>query len=1576
MRRAGLPPGSTLVVLWSGHAELHEDLRSVSLFARDDAADTASATTVEQVAAAAARSGASQLLLLVDACRSGNTVIDAATVCDRVASSMPDQRGRWIGVIASCQDYERAVDGAFVAKFLELLEHGPRDPILRMRWSSYQAGLRGDDLIDALIKEWDEDRQLPKQISLGDPGLVLANPLYRPGAPDRVVEHLLWAARGAVRGEEGNWFTGRETQLRAIVSWLRAEEPGLCVVTGPSGSGKSALVGRLISLSDPTEREQIRVTGELPAADLDPSKRSIAAHVQARGLTLESCVEILADMLGIPSVNILNEYDILSWARAHVGPPPTIVIDGLDEAGPAAARIVDGLLKDLATTTRLIIATREVPGSGTDPSLLQRLGPPAQQIELAPGERDPDLHPYVIRRVTDRDGAPIAPIMDPQQVADAISTLVVRSAEHAGDGGFLLARVLTSQLIAHPLSTTAGWESQLAPSIEQAFEQDLAAVRPRCRDGAELPDAARNLLTALAYSYGPGFPADDIWPAVAGAVSGTVVYDRLDAFWALDEHGRYVTASSLDGEAVYRIHHRLAESLRTQAEDYPRERIAMVILDMYEAHLDAGRPAAAHPYLWHFAWRHAVDGGPGTIERFTQLADRDTALRPDLARALVYLSVVLGNAGRPVDAVGPAETAVELYQQLAAEVPALHAELAGALGNLGDRLRGVGRLRDAVGFTERAVAIHEQLSIEDGTSAEAAAKVLTALAARYRDLGRFQDAVEPGERAVAIYEALVETNPGHRGDLAHALAILSTAYSRTGRHEESLALAKRALAIREALDDGTPRHRGDLALILDNLAGRHDDTGHSLDAIAAAERASEILQDLSQQNPAYADNLASVSHNLASYYHAAGRHDDAVAAAEDAVATLERLSDTNPGRRSHVASALNNLGNYYDAVGRNRDAIKALERAAELYDGLIEEGAASPDSLARALTNLGARYSHAGRYDEALEAEDRAVRLYDQLVTEDPAYRDELASALNNQAHCAKNVGRAKDAIALAERAADIRRSLPADTPLARRELASVLVTLGSCYGSTGTADPIAPVEEAIAILEPLAAEHPNFRGEHASALSNLALFYVDAGRGEEALKAAQCARTIYEDLAHKSRADRRNLAAALDAVAIAFTEIGQAQEAVEPAESAVAILKELGTESAGDRHDLATALANLSATYHHAGRDRDAVEPAERAVTLLEALAADYSLEVDDLATALDTLSACYARVGQPDTGPARWDAVLANPAIAPAAKGSLLALRHHTPDQRDMEIDSLVKALALAANDGRRTATLHTRLRHVRAEDPARFDARWPGELPEWLLLSNEVLAAFGEWAMVTTTDLAEGRELLRASTEVLLGNQARPALEELELLLGEPGVVAQYLPILERCRAHGIDAAYAQMILVRAVEEWLNVEDLVASERFLEEHATELLTDAALSLVAQLDAFHTAILVLACNGRADEAFRLLRSPETLPSTLARLRREGSPFELSAIGMLAAVRNGTDAERAEGVVHYAIALALIDEGDRAIEELSRMMPAGHDPTDAINVISDAIIHRAEHATELARLIQALTPPASASEDAADRPT
>src|SRR5438128_2260741 len=106
-------------------------------------------------------------------------------------------------------------------------------------------------------------------------------------------------------------------------------------------------------------------------------------------------------------------------------------------------------------------------------------------------------------------------MMEPRLVAEQILHLASGDEE----GAFLLARIITAQLRADPVDTTLpGWETALATSVEAAFDRDLARIEGTSPCGREGPTAARELLRALAWGYGPGLP-DDVWAAFGAALS-------------------------------------------------------------------------------------------------------------------------------------------------------------------------------------------------------------------------------------------------------------------------------------------------------------------------------------------------------------------------------------------------------------------------------------------------------------------------------------------------------------------------------------------------------------------------------------------------------------------------------------------------------------------------------------------------------------------------------------------------------------------------------------------------------------------------------------------------------------------------------------------------------------------------------------------------------------------------------------------------------------------------------------------------------------------------------------------------
>lgn len=575
------PAGGTLILLWAGHAEPGANgLQLVT----SEAVPGWSWISAATLAGRAALSGASQILLVLDTCFSGQAVTEVLAAANRVQDELPAlESGRWMGVVASTQAWDPANDGLFGAHLLRLLRHGPRDARVRLRWSEQNEWVVGDDVIATIVDDWQHPAsQAPTRGTRGRASKALIrNPLWTPEAGDQIVEHLLLAAQGREPTEEGSYFTGRTKVMSRIVSWLAAGQPGVLVVRGPAGCGKSAIVGRVVSLSQPTERQ--RLLEGPPIEPDDPEKESIQAHVHARGLDAKRVVELLDRQL--VRARVLSRHppgdrtpDELERALGRLDVMPAIAIDGLDEAREEAWPIAE-FLRRVAGRVRILVGTRDLPPR-LRPSPLE--APPGPQEGIAVSTRPEDLSligtlaPSVVvdlgaeglraqtatdvRRYVEKRLAGFEATMDADKVAQA----VVAGVASEDEGLFLLARVITAQLRREAVDTSVpGWEGKLSRSLEAAFDRDLASVPSLVRDGLALDHAAAELLEALAWSYGAGFP-DDVWPVFASGLSrSATVYRRDDVFWVLTQAGRYIVESGEDGRAAYRLsHQRLVQHLR------------------------------------------------------------------------------------------------------------------------------------------------------------------------------------------------------------------------------------------------------------------------------------------------------------------------------------------------------------------------------------------------------------------------------------------------------------------------------------------------------------------------------------------------------------------------------------------------------------------------------------------------------------------------------------------------------------------------------------------------------------------------------------------------------------------------------------------------------------------------------------------------------------------------------------------------------------------------------------------------------------------------------------------------------
>ncbi|MFI6232809.1 tetratricopeptide repeat protein, partial [Micromonospora sp. NPDC050784] len=1108
---AGEPSDGPLVLLWAGHGI--GSPTGLRLLASDSGSGLAAGINALDVAAYCASSGSSQLLLILDACFSGEG-LPAVAVATEVMQQLPvDGEHLWVGVLTSCMAVETAQDGLLGERLRALLAHGPESAMLRLRWSVHNQSIRGDDLCDAVIKEWPGQRQTPQFQGSGSAWWMFPNPLFDPGAPEQVVEHLLRAARGGARDDERSWFTGRTTEVNQVVAWVRAGKPGVYVVTGSAGTGKSAITGRVVSLSNPHERARLLTEGR-PWEHDDPGERSIHAHIHARGLSVDQAAELIAGQLvrsGVlpPQATRRNAPELVGQVQREVEAgtaPPVLVVDGVDESRGEAFTLAEELVSRLSRFAVVVVSTRDLPGLGGGPGLVSTLNPDGPGIDLdteqAQERTRRDVVDYVAARL-----AGVDPLMDPALVAELVGAGVAAADWQAGRP-FLLARLVADQLSAVPVDTSSGdWQGRVAVSVEQAFDTDLATISappgPHRAGVSDHVAVARHLLAALSRGYGAGLPEDE-WLTIANAGREPAgAFERDDLSWLLDQLGRYIVQDGEGRTAVYRVAHQsLADHLHPpfrashqQVFDPAAYAIAAALASLYRARLDAGLNAERPIYLWRYFWRHAADAGPDGLHLIRLLAEADQALRPDVAVAGLLVAERFRQWGYRQEAVEPTEEAVAVYRELVANNSAFLPDLAGALNNLGIRYSGVGRRSDAVAPSEEAVTAYRELAAASPAFLPELAAALNNLGNHYSEVGRRPDAVAPTEEAVTAYRELAATNPAFLPNLAGALNNLGNRYSEVGRRSDAVAPTEEAVTVYQELADANPAFLPDLAGALNNLGISYGEVGRRSDAVPPSEAAVTAYRELAATNPAFLPDLAGALNNLGIRYGEVGRRSDAVPPTEEAVTTYRELADANPAFLPDLASALNNLGNRYSGVGRRFDAVAPTEEAVTLRRELAATNSAFLPDLAGALNNLGNRYGEVGRRFDAVAPTEEAVTLRRELAATNPAFLPDLAAALNNLGNRYGEVGRRPDAVAPTEEAVSVYRELAATNPAFLPALASALNNLGISYGELGRPDAIATTEEAVTTYRELVAANPAFLPDLASALNNLGIRYGEVGR-------------------------------------------------------------------------------------------------------------------------------------------------------------------------------------------------------------------------------------------------------------------------------------------------------------------------------------------------------------------------------------------------------------------------------------------------------------------------------------------------
>ncbi|MGX5209272.1 tetratricopeptide repeat protein [Streptomyces violaceus] len=1121
------------LILWSGHGVLADDeLRLVLSDLRPgDHVGTRKVrirrqgVSTEELIGYAVSSEADQILVVVDTCYAGDGVGDGVRTALKHWSeiSLPPGRTKWLGSMASCQRNEPSDgDGPLLRALAAVLREGPRTDEYLSAWSAHNELVSGVELLAALPTRWDAEGQRPARAAVGDERPAFPNPLARPGTAPALVEHLVLAARGVGHREEGWFFSGRQRVLGEIIAWMEAAAPGLFLVTGPAGCGKSAVLGRVATLADPEQRREAERQGALREGDPDPGVRDAQsfAAVHLRGLDATQAAAELAARLGLPEP---RNADALRAELRELPTPPVLVLDGLDEVPAEHTQgVIEELVFPLSRMLPVLVGSRERPfrgrlkeGETLPDALVRHIGDSVTTVDLeAEPDTRQDIAEYVRRRceAAEVDGAGVA-----EALADRAT---------AQDGGFLFARLVTGFLVARlrefeGLRDTEDLLAGLPDSVEAAFEEDLrSGPRLKRDDGTELPSAARDLLTALAWAAGRGMPAGGVWEAVASALGGQgVVYDEGDVDWVLSAYGRYIVEDGAGTQAVYRLYHREFVSHLRRREGPESTAAEVVVLravvDLLKRQAEAGGWERVDPYVRTWLARHAAWAsvpGPGIdVLRDLVVWDRENAL-PHLAEALFEVSVALSGNARHSSAVEFAREATDIYRDLADGDTVYLPDLAGALNNLANHLAETGDRQGALEPAHEAVRHYTQIAHTNPAAyLPNLAGSLNNLAIRLAQTGDRQGALEPAHEAVRIRRQLAHTNPAaYLPDLAMALNNLANHLAETGDRQGALAPGHEAVRHYAQLAHTNPAaYLPNLAGSLNNLAATLSETGDPQGALAPGHEAVRHYTQLAHTNPAaYLPDLAGSLNNLAIRLAETGDRQGALEPAHEAVRIRRQLAHTNPAAYlPDLAMALNNLANHLAQTGDRQGALEPAHEAVRIRRQLAHTNPAAylPD-LAMALNNLANHLAETGDRQGALEPAHEAVRHYTQLAHTNPAaYLPDLAGSLNNLAATLSETGDRQGALAPGHEAVRHYTQLAHTNPAAYLpDLAMALNNLAIRLAETGDRQgALEPAHEAVRIRRQLAHTNPAaYLPDLAMALNNLANHLADTGDEPAAIQA------------------------------------------------------------------------------------------------------------------------------------------------------------------------------------------------------------------------------------------------------------------------------------------------------------------------------------------------------------------------------------------------------------------------------------------------------------------------------------------
>lgn len=365
-------------------------------------------------------------------------------------------------------------------------------------------------------------------------------------------------------GEIGEEFVGREGDRAAVLSWLREGRTQVLVVTGPAGSGKSALLNNVLLHAHPRVGDLLLGPDRPGDAGPDPVAQDVPdldASILLTGMSQPELIRRLAAATGVQDqiderLPGAGRSGLLAALRRRPGRGLRLVVDGLDDSDDPP--LIAGLLAEIGAIpgARLVVGTR--PSRRTDPAaedLLDLLGQGRPTVTVHPLRPDRAAMALYVRRSLSRQ-PPVLGHFEPAALDRALGVAAERVAASAagGRGDFLFARLVVQEVVADP----GLLESDRLPEFVALLQDDHASLFARAlrrigdRHGAALP-----ALLVLACAQGRGVPRSGrVWLTATNAVrGGAAEVTAADLDETLRIAGPYIMIDFAGGESVHRLAH-------------------------------------------------------------------------------------------------------------------------------------------------------------------------------------------------------------------------------------------------------------------------------------------------------------------------------------------------------------------------------------------------------------------------------------------------------------------------------------------------------------------------------------------------------------------------------------------------------------------------------------------------------------------------------------------------------------------------------------------------------------------------------------------------------------------------------------------------------------------------------------------------------------------------------------------------------------------------------------------------------------------------------------------------------------